>query len=83
MVNFPQFCLKDQEIFLNFKSCTKTSFITLQVLKGYFGHFKSKRYFDHLEALGALWSFCRFWVGFGYFRSLWLFRSFPSFDGVF
>ena len=38
---------------LNFKSCTKTSFKTLQVLKGYFGHFWGKRYFDHLKALGG------------------------------
>ena len=48
MVNFPQFCLKTLENFLNFKKYTK---IALQVLQGYFGYFRCKMYFDHFEVL--------------------------------
>ena len=58
---------------------------------------KVKRYFDHFEALrGTLvillvlgcilvnlevYEYLGFGLYFGYFRSLWVFRSFPNFDG--
>ena len=50
MVNFPQLCLKTLEFYLNFENRKKKSKKTLQVHDGYFGHFKSKTYFDHFEA---------------------------------
>ena len=51
MVNFPQLCLKTLEFYLNFENRKKKKYkMTLQVHDGYFGHFKSKTYFDHFEA---------------------------------
>ena len=67
MVNFPQLFLKDLEIFLNFKSYTKTSFKTLQVLMVIL---EVKGILIILKLWGALWSFCRFWVVFWYFSHL-------------
>ena len=46
MINFPQFYLKTLEFCLNFENSKKTFEKTLQVHEGFFGHFRSKTYFE-------------------------------------
>ena len=79
MVNFPQFCLKNVEFFLNFKTCKKKkkkkTFKTLQVLQGYFGHFRSKSYFDHFEAFRGTFVTLEVYGYFGHFLALMVYFS--------
>ena len=68
MVNFPQFCL-------NFENNKKTSKKTLQVHEGYFGHFRSKTYFDHFEAFRSIFITLEVYGYFNHFLTLMAYFS--------
>ena len=70
MENFPQFYLKTLEFCLNFENSKKTSKKTLQVHEGYFGHFRSKTYFDHFEAFRGTFIILEVYGYFGHLLAL-------------
>ena len=61
MVNFPQFCLKNVEFFLSFKTCKK---------KKKFQDPQSKRYFYYFEAFRGTFVTLEVYEYFGYFLAL-------------
>ena len=75
MVNFPQFCLKIVEFCLNFENIKKISEQTLQVHEGYFGHFRSKTYFDYFEAFRGTFITLEVYGYFGHFLALMAYFS--------
>ena len=81
MVNFPQFCLKNLEFFLNFKNCKKKkkkkkkSIKTLEVLKSNIGYFISKRYFYYFEAFRGTFVTLAVYGYFRYFLALIVYFS--------
>ena len=75
MVNFPQFCLKTLEFCLNFENSKKTSKKTQQVHENFFGHFKSKTYFDHFEAFRGTFITLEVYGCFGHFLALMAYFS--------
>ena len=78
MVNFPQFCLKTLEIFVNFKNYTKQLSRPSKYLRAILVISEVKGILIILKIWGA---FVCFGLYFSYFISLWVFQSFPSFDG--
>ena len=86
MVNFPQFCLKDLDFFFfffNLKVAQKHLSRPSKYLKAILVILKLKGILIILSFEGHFGHFVGFGLCFGYFRSLWVFRSSPSFDGVF
>ena len=69
MVNFPQFCLKNVEFFLNFKNCKKKK------KKKNFQDPPSKSYFYYFEAFRGTFVTLEVYEYFGYFLTLIVYFS--------
>ena len=78
MVNFPQFYLKTLNFVLILRKAKKKKKNfekTLQVHEGYFGHFRSKKYFDHFETFRGTFIALEVYGHFSHFLALMAYFS--------